>query len=199
MLGRKNKPEKPKIGRPVEYGERFPLGLRVTKEVKKKLTDAANASGRSQSQEAELRLEQTFNATNTLYDALDLAYGKHLTGLLLAMAQAAQITGTRAMTVNEWNFEGCEDWVLDPYAYDQAVKAINSLLEEFRPKGKIEIAPVSDFSRYPSSMYEDLGKGFAADLFARLVQPNDQRADAEIVSAITKRLADLLPKAGKRR
>lgn len=39
---------------------RVPLGLRVTPETKAALDSAAKKSGRSQSQEAEIRLEQTF-------------------------------------------------------------------------------------------------------------------------------------------
>jgi len=41
-------------------GERVPLGLRVTPQMKKMLEAAADASGRSQSQEAEHRLEMAF-------------------------------------------------------------------------------------------------------------------------------------------
>ena len=127
---------KPKRGRPSTMGERLPLGLRVTKEVKQKLKSGDYLSGRSQSQEAEFRLEQTFNATRTLFDALDLAFGRRWTGLMLALAHAGQMTGTRAMSVNYWNFSGGEEWVFDPYAYDQAVKAVNTILEAFRPEGK---------------------------------------------------------------
>ena len=194
MIGRKKEPAQPKLGRPVEFGERHPLGLRVTKEVKQKLNDAANASGRSQSQEAEFRLEHTFNSGDRVFDALDLLYGRRWSGILLAIAQAAQITGTRALPINEWNFEGCEDWVLDPYAYDQAVKAVNTILEAFRPKGEIVIAPVSDYSHLPAAAYEHVGEGFAKDLLQRIQKPNDQRADSEIVRAIAQRIADLIPK-----
>ena len=52
-----------RLGRPMKPptpGERTPLGLRVTAEVKQKLEEAAIQSGRSLSQEAELRLEQSF-------------------------------------------------------------------------------------------------------------------------------------------
>lgn len=45
-------------------GERVPLGLRVTADLKRKLDAAAEASGRSQSQEAEFRLENSFNFLN---------------------------------------------------------------------------------------------------------------------------------------
>ena len=51
-MGRPNKP-------PVE-GERNMLGFRVTAELKGRLMAAAKASGRSVSQEAELRLERSF-------------------------------------------------------------------------------------------------------------------------------------------
>lgn len=52
-----------RLGRPMKPptpGERTPLGLRVTAETKRKLEAAAIESGRSLSQEAELRLEQSF-------------------------------------------------------------------------------------------------------------------------------------------
>jgi hypothetical protein len=52
-----------RIGRPVvpgTPGERVPVGFRITAEAKLKLEQAALASGRSLSQEAELRIEQSF-------------------------------------------------------------------------------------------------------------------------------------------
>jgi hypothetical protein len=55
---RKNLGGRPK--REPDPGERVKLGLRVTAEVKRKLDAAADANGRSQSQEAEFRLEQSF-------------------------------------------------------------------------------------------------------------------------------------------
>jgi hypothetical protein len=42
---------------PVERGKRYPLGIRVTAEVKAAVQAAAVASGRSQAQEVEIRLE----------------------------------------------------------------------------------------------------------------------------------------------
>src|SRR5215469_9452343 len=134
-MPRKKKPETATLGRPREFGERLPLGLRVTKELKRKLRDISHESGRSLSQEAEFRLEQTFKSSTTLFDALDLAYGRHTAGLVLAIAVAMQTTGTRCLMLSQWNFEGCEDWLADPYAFDQAAQAANSILEPFRPAG----------------------------------------------------------------
>lgn len=58
--GRPTKPPRP--------GERNPLGLRVTAEVKERLERAARESGRSISQEVEMRLERSFAADEHLYE-----------------------------------------------------------------------------------------------------------------------------------
>ena len=52
---------KAKVGRPRDPVRRMPLSLRVTPAVRKRLDRLAAASGRSISQEAELRLEQSFS------------------------------------------------------------------------------------------------------------------------------------------
>lgn len=52
-----------RVGRPrtePEDGERIQLSFRITPELKRHLADAADANGRSQSQEAELRLQKSF-------------------------------------------------------------------------------------------------------------------------------------------
>lgn len=62
--------EKRRRGRPplpTQRGKRYPLGIRVTAEVKEVIQAAAIASGRSQAQEVELRLEWSA----TLQDRLD--------------------------------------------------------------------------------------------------------------------------------
>ena len=46
--------------KPPVSGERVPLGLRVTADMKRQIEAAAIESGRSISAEAELRLEQSF-------------------------------------------------------------------------------------------------------------------------------------------
>lgn len=60
-----------KVGRPTKEpveGERVMLGLRVTPDVKRKLDEAAKAQGRSQSQEAEMRLTKTFDQDQLLQE-----------------------------------------------------------------------------------------------------------------------------------
>jgi hypothetical protein len=63
------KPAKKRIGRPTKPpkpGERVPLGLRVTPEMKKRLEQAAIKNGRSLSQEVELRLERSLYVSRHL-------------------------------------------------------------------------------------------------------------------------------------
>ena len=166
---------------------RVPLGLRVTPEIKKRLDDAAKDNGRSQSQEAEMRLEHTFTATNAVLDALDLAYGRRLTGLLLAMAHAAQLTGTRAVFVSQQNVAGGEDWMSDPYAYDQAVKATQAILEAYRPAGKVRM-PWSQ-PGLPEAAYARLGEGFAQDLLAAVSQTGGNMVREDMTRAIRERVS----------
>lgn len=64
-------------------GERVSLGLKVTAEIKARLDRAAQTTGRTQSQEAEFRLESTFNRQDLLSEVLTLAYGKEAAGLLM--------------------------------------------------------------------------------------------------------------------
>jgi hypothetical protein len=57
--------EKRRMGRPwlqPEPGQRVQLSFRITPDLKHKLDAAADHSGRSQSQECELRLEASFEA-----------------------------------------------------------------------------------------------------------------------------------------
>jgi hypothetical protein len=74
-MGRPTKP-------PVE-GERVSLGLRVTADIKRRLEAAAIKKGRSISQEAELRIEQSLRADNHL----TLSKGAYWSPILFAGGQ----------------------------------------------------------------------------------------------------------------
>jgi hypothetical protein len=60
------------------------LSLRVTPELKRRLDAAAEHCGRSQSQEAEFRIERSFDRNDLLTEVLTLAYGsKEIAGVLM--------------------------------------------------------------------------------------------------------------------
>jgi hypothetical protein len=190
-MAKRKQPSKPLAPPPIA-GERVPLGLRVTKETKAKLDQAAQSSGRSQSQEAEFRLEQTFNAENAVFDALDLAYGCHWTGLLMTLAQVGVRTGTRACSLSQRVYEGSEEWMSDPYAYGQVVRAVNFVLEALRPPGAATTPP--DTLGLPPTSYLNLGAAFAQTALAAIVKPNEAQAQDSATQSIRKRLADLIPR-----
>ena len=70
---------KKRVGRPTKsakHGSKVSLGLKVTGHVKKLLDDAAKNSGRTQSQEAELRLERSFERQGLIEEIHNLIDGK---------------------------------------------------------------------------------------------------------------------------
>ena len=131
--------EKVKKGRPPGRvplaGERVPLGLRVTAGMKRSLDVAAERSGRSQSQEAELRLELSLAEERSALEALQLVYGPQVAGLLMALGEAMNDAGQLAAVLKTGSMEKAKVWWNDPYAFHQARDACDRLLELASPDG----------------------------------------------------------------
>lgn len=125
-------------GRPLNKakpGTRVSLGLKVTATTKKRIDEAAIESGRTQSQEAELRLEQSFRDQELMFSALELAYGRRLSAMLIMLGEAMRFSGQRAGWDATFTLKGAENWLDLPFAYDQSIKAADSILKALRPKG----------------------------------------------------------------
>src|SRR5258708_14064315 len=69
-------------------GKRYPLNMRTTFEMRQRLEAAAKDSGRSLAQKAEFRIDRTFQTQGLLAEALTLAFGSRLAGLVLAIEDA---------------------------------------------------------------------------------------------------------------
>jgi TraY domain len=168
-------------GRPT-VGKRMSLGLRVTPEMKRKLDVAAEKSGRSQSQEAELRLERSFDRNDLLGEVLSLAFGERLAGLLiltgLAMASAAAIA---PVGQGQRELRRDDDWLSDPAAYGAAVFAASRLLDSARPAGDGATTSGYDSAcRIVEALIDALngknaesvlGRGIRVDAIIRLIGP----------------------------
>lgn len=119
---------RPKL-READPGEKITISVRITPEMKQRLEEAAKESGRSQSQEAEFRLERSFDRSNLLGQVIELVYGKQTAGLLMvlgaAMAHAVEKAGGDPKR---------EDWALDAKSYLAAKYAARVLLELWTPK-----------------------------------------------------------------
>lgn len=117
--------------RQAKPGERVPVSLRVTPEMKLMLEQSAQKSGRSLSQQAEFFLERAFDRQELLVEALTLAFGREPAGLLLAVADVMDANWMLAQREAGKR----SSWFDDAYAYDQAVRAANKVFEALRPDG----------------------------------------------------------------
>ena len=126
------------VGRPrqeAEPGERAQLSFRVTAELKGRSDAAADQSGRSQSQEAEFRLERSFDHQDLLSEALTLAYGRKLAGIIMALGFVMD------GAARGWDFRSnasSRDWTDEPELFELAIEAACTLLNAARPKGTPE-------------------------------------------------------------
>ena len=136
--------QKRRAGRPTKppkSGDRVSLGLRVTADVKARLDAVAGANGRSQSQEAELRLEQSFKDEDLVARVQDRIYGRAVAGVLMLLGEVIRETATfatkRSPTISD-------DWIADPHAFEQVARAVNIALDTLRPKRQPAVQPEPD-------------------------------------------------------
>jgi hypothetical protein len=127
--------EKRRVGRPgrePKPGERVPLGLRVTPELKRDLDDAANRSGRSQSQEAEMLLAQALRDENRAELFHDVVFGRQIAGVLEILGRAIRNGVWFAEAWSE-NVERTGNVLNDPILFDVMVGAVQTVLNALRP------------------------------------------------------------------
>lgn len=155
--------------KPASPGKRVSLGLKVTPEIKGLLDAAAHKSGRTQSQEAERRLTQSFEQASIVEQALTLAYGPRTTALILTLAYVMHETGTHAGFIATRTPEGARDWLANPSAFDQVEKTVQTVMEGFRPDG--EIVPLTTGDDELNARYSRLGKLIAAGALEALKNP----------------------------
>jgi hypothetical protein len=124
-------------GRKPKAGERVHLGIRVTPEMKGRLEATASSSGRSQSQEAEMRLARSFDRQDLLSEVLTLAYGREVAGMLMMLGQV--LVDTPKFFEPPPNFSENEGirgpWTLDPRSIDRSLQAATLVLNAFRSEG----------------------------------------------------------------
>src|SRR3981189_341649 len=115
--------------RPANRGERVSLGLKVIPEIKNQLDAAARANGRTQSQEGEVRLENSFRNRRVLDEAMQLAYGRANAGLVFLIADIMNSGRSVASMISN-----SENWIDDPTTFKWIVEILNEeLFERLRP------------------------------------------------------------------
>ena len=175
-----------RIGRPTKApvaGERIQIGVQVAPNVKTRLEASAERSHRSLSREAEFRLDRSFDREDLLSEALALAYGRKVAGILLAIAYVMD-AASRLAERNIWNpFR--KDWTDDPERFDHAVQAATALLYAVRPPGEIP-----DRSSERSSDRRDPGTWLISELLLALRDDNSE-FPAEVATEVKQLLGPL--------
>lgn len=119
-----------------EPGERVGLSLRVTPEIRTRLVAAHQASGRSLSQEAEFRLERSFDREDLLIDVLTLAFGsKVVAGFFLLITHAMVAAASTPNQAVDSTFDQRSTWLDDSAAFDRAATAAMIVLHQLHPTG----------------------------------------------------------------
>ena len=119
-----------------KFTQRVSLGLRVTAEVKERLDAAAERKGTSQSTEAAVRLEQSFDRESLLTEVLVLAYGRELAGILMMLGIAMEDVSNLFMDTTKRRHHSIP-WTEHPVAYELAIRAAVTVLFALRPVGNV--------------------------------------------------------------
>ncbi len=168
----------------------------MTASLKARLEEAAAASGRTQSQEAEYRLERSFDRFDLLKEVLELSYGRHLAGLLQTIGDTAvRVAGiTNAMLLHYPRAEAAkvslDRCLSDPWTFDQVASAVTILLKHLAPADDAQ--PPEALRRElvdDSPLIKGIGAKLAADVIEILNDPGEDR-----LQWAAENLADLISK-----
>jgi hypothetical protein len=125
--------------------------------MKARLDAAAERSGRSQSQEAELRLERSFEREDLLPELLRTAFGSVTAGHLLVIGFLMTNAGLREYwSRHSDDLAGEHSWPNDPTAFDQAVQSALTWLNAAKPAGEVLESQLSPGVRFANNMIESL-------------------------------------------
>jgi len=174
----KRRGRKPHAAQP---GGRVSLGLKVTPEIKNKLDEATKHTGRTQSQETEVRLEESFRNQALLDQVLELAYGRELAGVLMMVGRAMRVTGQVTALASTSSYDDIDHWLRIPHAVNQAISAAVAILEACRPPGRREFP---DEIKGGRSTEEVRGLIFADQILRAVKHPGCQRVFADVSNTL---------------
>lgn len=111
------------------------LSTRIDAELRSRLDAASTASGLTLSREVQRRLERSFGDDNDIQERFG---GKRAYAFVRALGAVFSPVGETAFSLKHLQHGKDGAWLNDPYAYDQAAKAVVAVLESMRPSGDIE-------------------------------------------------------------
>jgi hypothetical protein len=168
-----------------EPGERVHLGIRVTPELKGRIEEAAASKGRSQSQEAEFRIERSFDRTELLPEVLALAYhSKEIAGILMALGAAMSDAYNAALPLRSAPVVSDAELArVEEGAFDEALDAGMRVLEAFTRKTTKNPDPNSFAAIIAGALISGLLRGDDGGIFK-----SDLRSIRPMLGPLLKRL-----------
>jgi hypothetical protein len=148
-------------------GKRYPLNMRTTFEVRQELERAATATGRSLAQEAEHRIQQTFQNQKILQEALDLSFGPEISGLLMVIGDVMRTTAQTVAFTSSGD-PSIENWTEEPLIYDAVAKAVSTVFDQHNPRG----SQISEKKTAQQISADDIAQGIAFKRMAALKKPS---------------------------
>lgn len=163
------------------------LKFRIPGELKQQLQTSADNRGRSLNAEIVARLSQSFVRDSAGVNNVELE------GLLAIVAAAMNIAGWAAGSLLTFSPQGASEWLSNPIAYEQALKAAVQVLSEAAPKDTKTAKPAPHIA----DMLADFGPGFANAMLEEAANGTSRvsgmKARAEALRAgISDKLADRL-------
>jgi hypothetical protein len=172
-------------GRPARRaGERLSKNrtFRVRPQLDEQLADAAGSSGRSVSEEIELRLEQSFTKQQSMLEALDLIFGRENAALAMVIAEIGKNINWSAalLALARKNEPKQACWFNDLFLFNEFSSTVSLLLEAMRPPGDLIVPDMfpsehgqreSQFQTTFERMLKNLGARTAGAIFALPAPP----------------------------
>jgi hypothetical protein len=87
------------------------------------------------------------------------------------------MTGRLAGFHSGGSVKAADAWIDDPYAYDQAVKAVDTILEAMRPAGNVDPPTLKKSDPYIEAVFRELGSGLARGQLSSLAGQPMTRED----------------------
>jgi hypothetical protein len=185
------------------------LQVRLREDLRRSLEEAAKANGRSLNGEIIGRLEHTRDRQGLLPEVLELAFGRRMAGVLLALGYTMSL----AATIAGRDPTRRDDWSEEYYAWRSATEAAGILLQLWQPQ---EIAAAPDVAgREPNEIGlqavaavmelmserlkmqgQDMGRGWSLDLLGPMPAAMVNRFPAE--KELRQKVAPVEKKRGRR-
>src|SRR5205807_989539 len=103
--------------------------------IRERLVAQAGINGRSITQEAEFRLEQSFQEDNRFSDVMSRIYGPQLADFLMSIGSILREWGPQIGYSLTHTLEDAHNWFDLRFAFDQAQETVDIVMKAIRPKG----------------------------------------------------------------